>query len=55
MGNNGHGNIHDLKISQNVQGDRIPTRERQYRVAHQNVRRREITRQQQIPYNMTAG
>jgi hypothetical protein len=37
-------NIHEQPII-NTNGDRVPTRERQYRSAHQNVRRRDITRQ----------
>jgi hypothetical protein len=39
------GNIHNQQ-NINHSGDRIPTRERQYRSAHLNVRRRDITRQQ---------
>ena len=39
----GH-NIHDT-ANINVAGDRVPTRERQHRSAHNNVRRRDITRQ----------
>ena len=37
------GNIHDTP-NINYTGDRVPTRERQHRSAHQNVRRRDITR-----------
>ena len=38
------GNIHET-TNINYTGDRVPTRERQHRSAHQNVRRRDITRQ----------
>lgn len=37
-------NIHEQQPNINYAGDRVPTRERQYRSAHQNVRRRDITR-----------
>jgi len=37
-------NIHEQQPNINLTGDRVPTRERQYRSAHQNVRRRDITR-----------
>jgi hypothetical protein len=37
-------NIHEAGQNINYAGDRVPTRERQYRSAHQNVRRRDITR-----------
>ena len=45
-------NIHEQNI--NYSGDRIPTRERQYRSAHLNVRRRDITRQQYQQQQMAA-